>query len=113
MLTATPASIEQALAHRGVRISYVAAAPELCDRVSCTGQIVWGGDSGSNAYFRPKHGRDFMVVLFKTASDARKLGTFERTHAGRGTATHGTVLLVYLKSSSRIAQLRAALARVR
>ncbi|MGH2936476.1 MAG: hypothetical protein ACRDL2_18450 [Gaiellaceae bacterium] len=54
-----------------------------------------------------------MVVLFKTASDARKLGAFERTHAGLGTATHGSVLLVYLKSSSRIVQLRAALTGVK
>lgn len=79
MLTVTPVSIEQAFAHRGVRISHVAAAPELCDRVSCTGLDIWGGDSRSNVYFRPQHGKDFMVVVFKTASDARKMATFERT----------------------------------
>jgi hypothetical protein len=53
-----------------------------------------------------------MVILFKTTSEARKMAAFERTHAGLETATHGPVLLVYLKSSSRIAQLRAALTGV-
>jgi hypothetical protein len=113
MLMATPVSIEQAFARHGVRISQVGSPPELCDRVACTGLDTWGGESRSNIYFRPQHGKDFMVVLFKAASDAHKIAAFERTHAGLGTATHASVLLVYLKSSTRIAKLRAALTGVR
>jgi hypothetical protein len=72
--------------------------------------MAWGG-SGKIAYLAPRLGRDFMVVLFPTASAARRIGSFERS-AGTGTATSGSTLLVFLKSSSRIAKLRAALAAV-
>lgn len=113
MLVAAPVAVERAFAHRGVLVSRVSSAPELCDRVACTGLDVWGGGSDKIVYLAPLHGKDFMVLLFQTTAEARSTASFERSKGGLGTATHGSTLLVYLPSSSRLKQLRAALASVR
>ena len=94
-------------------VSSVSSAPELCDRVACTGLDVWGGDSDKLVYLAPLKGKDFMVLIFQTAADAGRMARFERSKADLGTAAHDSTLLVYLPSSSRIKQLRAALAGVR
>jgi hypothetical protein len=54
-----------------------------------------------------------MIAVFATPAAARRIGAFERTKGGMGTDVRGSALLVYLPSSARIAQLRAALAGVR
>ena len=112
MVAATPVSVERAFAHRGVLVSRVSSAPELCDRLACTGLDVWGG-SDKPVFLAPVKGKDFMVVIFLTAAEAQRMARFERSNAGLGTATRGATLLVYLPSSSRIKQLRAALTGVR
>ena len=105
-------AIERSFGHHGVAVSQVSAAPELCDSAACTGVDIWGA-SGRVVYLGPRRGRDFMIAVFPTAADARRIGAFERTKGGMGADVRGAALLVYLPSSARIAQLRAALAGVR
>jgi hypothetical protein len=113
VVAATPlVAIERSFGNHGVVVSQVRSAPELCDRAACTGLDVWDG-SGKVVYLAPRQGRDFMIAVFATAAAARRIGAFERTKSGMGTDVRGTALLVYLPSSARIAQLRAALAAVR
>ncbi|HVS84466.1 MAG TPA: hypothetical protein VHD91_02410 [Gaiellaceae bacterium] len=114
MVSATPVrAIERAFAARGAAVAPVAALPELCDPALCTGLTIWGGVS-KPVYLAPRRGRDFVVIVFKNAADARRIGRFERTHAPQvGAAVHESALLVYLKSSERIAGLETALAASR
>ncbi|HLY93590.1 MAG TPA: hypothetical protein VKP14_01975 [Gaiellaceae bacterium] len=107
MVAATPAAVERAFAHQGVLVSPVAKPPELCDRGAgvCTGVDIWGGKV---VYLAPKGKPDFIVVLLPTAADARRIGAVQR-RSGLGTANRGSTLLVYLRSTIRIARLRAAL----
>ena len=72
MVAATPVSVERAFAHHGVLVSRVSSAPELCDRLACTGLDVWGG-SDKPVYLAPVKGKDFMVVIFLTAAEARRM----------------------------------------
>jgi hypothetical protein len=114
VVAATPLSaIERAFARRGVLVSRVSSTPEVCDPAGCTGLMVWGRGSGKISYLVPKRGRDFVVVVLGTASGAQQIAKFERTTAGLGAEVHGSAVLVYLKSTARITELRAALASVR
>jgi hypothetical protein len=113
LVATTPVVVERAFAHHGVPVSRVSSSPELCDLLACTGLDVWGDGSDKIVYLAPLHGKDFMVLIFQTAAGARRIARFERSNAGLGTAARGSTLLVYLPSSSRIKQLRAALAGIR
>jgi hypothetical protein len=89
-----------------------AAAPQLCDSAYCTSIDIWGKGTERLTYFRPRHGRDFMLIVFQTPAEARRMASFDRKAMGLGAATNSSTLLVYLKSSSRIAQTRAALTAI-
>ena len=104
-------AVEHAFANRGLAVTGATAAPELCDPSACTGLVLWGG--ARPAYLVPQSGRDFVLIVFRTSAAANRVGAFERTHApSLGTFLRGSTLLVYLRSSSRIARLKAALAAV-
>lgn len=107
MVAVTPASIERAFADHGVLVSRVARPPEICYPAGCTAVELWGGRTP--IYFKPRVGRDFMVILFKQPSDAVRLARLE-ARSGLGTARHGSLVLLYYKLSARIATLRAAVA---
>jgi hypothetical protein len=107
VIAATPASIERAFANRGVRVSRVTRPPEICYPAGCTAVELWGGRTP--IYFKPRSGRDFMVILFKQPSDAARLTRLE-ARSGLGTARHGSLVLLYYRLSARIARLRAAVA---
>lgn len=109
MVTTTPTAVERAFAARGVLVAPVAKPPELCDTRShsCAGLELWGGKI---AYLAPLSTKpDFVVVLLPTLADARRIGGVGQ-HSGLGAARRGSTLLVYLRSSTRIARLRRALA---
>lgn len=109
MIAPTPATVEHAFARNGVLISPASAAPEICYPGACTGVDLWGGH-GRPSYFKPRAGKDFLVVLFTQRADAAHVAQFEASKSGLGVARRGRVLLLYYKLSSRIAKLRAALA---
>lgn len=105
-------AIEHSFAGRGVALTRAAVMPELCDPSACTALLLWG--HAKPVYLVPRHGRDFALVVFKTTASARRVAAFEQTHAPTlGTSVRGSALLVYLRSSSRIARLRTALAAAR
>jgi hypothetical protein len=105
------AAVEHAFADHGLALTRAAAIPELCDPSACTALLLWGG--AKPAYLVPRSGRDFVLIIFRTAAAANRIGAFERTHApSLGTFRRGSALLVYLRSSSRIARLEAALSAV-
>ena len=108
----TPGVVQHTFARGGAAVVRVAEAPALCDTTACMGIDVWRKGGGSTFYFRPRRGKDFMVILLRSPADARRMATFERTHSPAEVATRGRVLLVYLASSKRIAQLRDALRAV-
>lgn len=107
VLLATSASIEHAFAHHGVRISRVARPPEICYPEGCSAVELWGGRR--TIYFKPRTGKDFVVILFSRSADAAKVAHFE-ANGGLGSARRGSLVLLYYKLSPRIAKLRAALA---
>ena len=107
MIASTPASIERAFADRGVLVSRVSRAPEICYPAGCTAVWLWGG--ATPIYFKPRIGRDFVVILFKQPSDAVRLTRLE-ARSGLGSARHGSLVLLYYRLSVRIAKLRASLA---
>jgi hypothetical protein len=110
-LGAPGAAVERAFANRGLALTRAAAIPELCDATACTALLLWGG--AKPAFLVPRSGRDFVLIVFRTAAAANRIGAFERTHApSLGTFRRGSALLVYLKSSSRITRLKAALTAV-
>jgi hypothetical protein len=105
-------AIEHAFAGRGIAVAPAAAMPELCHPSACTGLVLWGG--AEPVYLVPRHGRDFALVVFRTAASAHRVAAFERAHAPTlATYVRGPAVLVYLRSSSRIARLRTALAAAR
>ena len=106
MLLVTSASVERAFAHHGVRITRVARPPEICYPEGCSGVDVWGGRT--TIYFRPRTGKDFVVIFFARPSDAARVARFEAT-GGLGSERRGQLLLLYYKLSPRISRLRAAL----
>jgi len=106
VFAATPASIERAFADHGVLVSRVTRPPEICYPEGCSAVFSWGG--ARPIYFKPRTGKDFMVVLFKQQSDATRLARFEQKN-GLGAARRGSLVLLYYKLSPRIARLRAAL----
>ena len=109
-----PLAIQTAFAHGGVPVARADSAPDLCDSTGCTSLDIFGGDSAKAVYFRPQQGKDFMVILFHSPADAREIAKFEQTHsADVGTSVRKAALLIYLKSSARVARLRAALTAVR
>jgi len=101
--------VEGAFARSGVLISRTSTAPQVCYPGACTGVDVWGGQ-GRPLYFKPRTGKDFIVVVFTQRSDGAKIARFEASKSGLGVARRGRVLLLYYKLSARIAKLRAALA---
>lgn len=107
---ATPASVERAFAAHGVAVSRVARPPEICYAAGCTTVVLWGGRTP--IYFKPRIGRDFMLILFKQSSEARRLARFEARH-GLGAARHRSLVLLYYRLSARAKRLRAALAASR
>jgi hypothetical protein len=107
MIVATPASVERAFADHGALVSRVGTPPEICYPAGCSGIMLWGG--AKPIYFKPRTGKDFMVILFKTRADAVKLARLE-TKGGIAAARHGSVLLLYYRLSARLGRLRAALA---
>jgi hypothetical protein len=58
--------------------------------------------------FAPKAKVDFFVALLPTAADAQRVGKVGRS-GGLGAVARGSTLLVYLKSSTRVARLLGAL----
>jgi hypothetical protein len=105
------AAVEHLFSNRGLALTRAAAIPELCDPTACTVLLLWGG--AKPAYLVPRSGRDFVLIVFRTAAAANRTGAFERTHApSLGTFRRGSALLVYLRSSTRIARLKAALTAV-
>lgn len=105
-------AIEHTFAGRGVALTRVAVMPELCDPSACTALLLWG--DARPVYLAPRHGRDFALVVFKTAASAHRVAAFEQAHApALGTYVRGSALLVYLRTSSRLARLRTALAAAR
>ncbi len=102
----TPAAVEHAFAHRGVLVTRVAQPPELCDRQACSSLYAWGGRT---VYLAPAGKADFFLALFARTADARAVARLRRL-AGVGAVTRGSILLEYLRSSPRLARLRAALA---
>jgi hypothetical protein len=107
MLVATPASIEHAFETHGVLVSQAASPPEICYPAGCTAVYSWG--ARRPIYFKPRTGKDFIVILFNQQSDAVRLARLE-ARSGLATARHGSALLLYYKLTPRITRLRAALA---
>ena len=101
--------MELAFARNGVLIAQASSAPEICYPGACTGVDVWGGH-GRPTYYKPRAGKDFLVILFPRQSDAKQIAHFEASRSGLGVARRGRVVLLYYKLTVRIAKLRAALA---
>jgi hypothetical protein len=106
VLAATPAEVAQAFASRGIQVARVPKPPKLCDVKACRRVTITGG---TFVCFAPKGTIDFFVALLPTAADAQRVGKVGRD-GGLGAVARGSTLLVYLRSSARIARLRAALA---
>jgi hypothetical protein len=111
MVAATPVAVERAFAERGVLVSRVPSSPDLCNAGMCFGLDVAGG--GGVVYLAPLKGKDFMVVLFRAGTNARRAAALENANPVVRVVTKGPALLVYMASSSRISRLRAALAATR
>lgn len=105
MLAATPAEVAQAFAGRGVQVFRVAKPPKLCDVKACRRVTITGAVF---VCFAPRGTVDFFVALLPTPTDARRVETVGR-RGGLGAAARGSTLLLYLKSSTRVARLIAAL----
>ena len=105
MLAATPAEVAQAFASRGIQVARVPEPPRLCDVKACRRLTISGG---TFSCFAPKGTVDFFVALLPTPADAQRVGKVGRG-GGLGAVARGSTLLVYLKSSTRVARLEAAL----
>jgi hypothetical protein len=102
----TPAAVVSAFAQRGAIVSRVPKPPKLCDAKACRSMTIFGG---AFVCLAPKATVDFFVALLPSPADATRVAKVGQ-RGGLGVVTHGSTLLVYLKSSTRIARLRAALA---
>jgi hypothetical protein len=80
--------------------------PKLCDIRACRRVTISGG---TFVCFAPKGTIDFFVALLPTAADAQRVGKVAHG-GGLGVAAKGSTLLLYVKSSKRVARLVAALA---
>lgn len=105
MLAATPAEVARAFVSRGIQVARVPKPPRLCDVKACRRVTISGG---TFVCFAPKGTIDFFVTLLPTAADAQRVGKVARG-GGLGAAARGSTLLLYVKSSTRIARLIAAL----
>jgi hypothetical protein len=105
VVAATPAEVSHAFAARGIQLARVPKPPKLCDVKACRRLTLSGG---TFVCFAPKQTVDFFVALLPTATDAQRVGKVARG-GGLGAAARGSTLLVYLRSSARIARLVAAL----
>jgi hypothetical protein len=105
VLAATPAEVAHAFASRGIQVARVPRPPKLCDVHACRRLTISGG---TFMCFAPKGTVDFFVALLPTAADAQRVGKVARG-GGLGAAANGSTLLLYVKSSPRVARLVAAL----
>jgi len=105
VLAATPAEVARAFASRGIQVARVPKPPKLCDVKACRRVTITGG---TFECFAPKGTVDFFVALLPTAADAQRVGQVARG-GGLGAAAKGSALLLYVKSSTRVARLVAAL----
>ena len=108
MLAATPAAVTAAFARQGAVLIRVPKPPKLCDAKACRSLRIFGGPF---VLLAPKETVDFFVALLPSAADAQRVGRVG-TQGGLGVAVRGSTVLMYLKSSARIARLRAALASI-
>ena len=112
MVATTPADVRLTFARHGAPVVQVAQAPEICRPAACTGVMVWSKGGAQPVWLAPQSGRDFLVALTASPADARGLARFQRAQ-GLGAATKGRVLLLFARSSARVARLKAALAALR
>jgi hypothetical protein len=105
VLAATPAEVAHAFASRGIQVTRVPKPPKLCDVKACRRVTITGG---TFVCFAPKGTVDFFLALLPTAADAQRVGKVARG-GGLGAAARGSTLLLYVKSSTRVARLVAAL----
>jgi hypothetical protein len=105
VLAATPAEIAQAFASRGVHVVRVPEPPKLCDVKACRSVTITGG---TFVCFAPKGTVDFFVALLPTPADALRVEKVGR-NGGLGAVARGSTLMLYLKSSTRVTRLLAAL----
>jgi hypothetical protein len=102
----TPAEVAHAFAAHGIEVARVPEPPKLCDVKACRSLSITGG---TFVCFAPKQTVDFFVALLPTAADAQRVGKVGRS-GGLGAVARGSTLLLYLKSSTRVGRLLAALA---
>jgi hypothetical protein len=105
VLAATPAEVTHAFASRGIHVVRVPQPPKLCDVKACRRVTITGG---TFVCFAPKGTIDFFVALLPTVADAQRVGKVGRS-GGLGAVAHGSTLMLYLKSSTRVARLLGAL----
>jgi hypothetical protein len=109
VIASTPAVIEHAFAQRGIALATASTSRELCDRRECVGLDVWGG--GKVTFLVPQHGKtDFEVVLFRTQADALRSKSLFGPNRPVVALRWRSALLLYLRSSPRLALIRAAFA---
>jgi hypothetical protein len=111
VLFGVPAQLEQAFTREGIRVVETATVPQLCDRTRCGGvDLVWG--RGLRTVLRPRAGRpDFAVVVVTTHANAVELARVFRRNPAVGATVRRSSVLLYLRTSPRLARLRAAFSR--
>jgi hypothetical protein len=108
VLLTTPPALERAFAAQGVVLARRASPPQLCDARGCNGLEVWG-DGAAPVYLVPRRGKpDFEVIVFRRPQDAAKVARLYRRNTAVGSKTRSNALLLYLRSTPRVARLLAA-----
>jgi hypothetical protein len=99
----TPATVQHSFAAAGVPVVRYAQPPALCGAGHCVGFDYVGG--GIRAYLAPKTGADFIVVVFRTPTEARRLARM-----AHGTARGNAML--FLGPTHRARRLLALFAKI-
>jgi hypothetical protein len=99
VIAATPPQIQQRFAQHGLQLHRYAKSPELCSRHACSGV----NSTDGLVYLAAAPRTDFMVVVFRTSTDATRFRIVPELRAER----RGNALLLYLRSArTRLAIVR-------
>ncbi|MBV8562150.1 MAG: hypothetical protein JOZ56_03585, partial [Actinobacteria bacterium] len=93
MIATTPANVQQAFTAHGAPVVQVAKAPSVCTPLDCQSIDKWR--FSPVVWFKPTSGRDFLVALLPTPSDAKLLAGFESSGSDVHVVQNGPTVLVY------------------